>query len=271
MIRHPGLGQALADLAPLVRARAARTAGELGRTDLRPALNALLTDDDEECRFWAAWSAGRLGTTQGMRDLAIFARSAGRWADDALALLLRRLTVERAHAFVSPLNRDPARRSAVIQATGWIGDALYVPWLIGQTNEPAVARVAGDAFATITGADIADLRSAQTADQPAQPNDNPLDENVALDVDAGIERPDPEKLAQWWEVNRGRFTPGTAYFLGIPKESTDWITAISRSSQGHRRAASLELALRNPDEAMFEVRARGDLQRQLLQKAGGAS
>jgi uncharacterized protein (TIGR02270 family) len=59
-VRQPGLEAALGDSEPLVRARAARTVGELGRTDFRAVLNALLVDADENCRFWAAWSAARL-------------------------------------------------------------------------------------------------------------------------------------------------------------------------------------------------------------------
>lgn len=101
IVRQPGLEAALADREPLVRARAARTLGELGRSDLRPLLNALLADPDEDCRFWAAWSAARLGTTEGVRALAEFVRSPGPRCDRALDLLLRCLSTERANALLT--------------------------------------------------------------------------------------------------------------------------------------------------------------------------
>jgi uncharacterized protein (TIGR02270 family) len=272
MIRHPGLQAALAEREPLVRARAIRATGELGRSDLRSALSALLTDPDEECRFWAAWSASRLGAAEGVHALAEFAQSHGQWSDKALELLLRCLTIERAHVFLRQISRDSARRRAVIQAAGWIGDALYVPWLINMMNEPAVARIAGAAFTTITGVDIADQGELQQSpDQQLQPTDDPTDENVVLDPDEGLAWPDPEKLGSWWEANKGRFTIGTAYFLGIPKQLVDWIDVLYREAQCHRRSAALEIALRHPTQAMFEVRARGNLQQRLITRTNGTA
>jgi uncharacterized protein (TIGR02270 family) len=267
MVRQPGLEASLADGEPLVRARAARAIGELGRTDLRAGLNALLADPTENCRFWAAWSAARLGMTEGLRALAEFARPPGHQCDRALDLLLRCLSNERANAFLRPLARDPACRRTVIRATGVIGDAVYVPWLIGQTNDPTVARAAGDALATITGADLADLSRGPPPDFQPGPNDKPDDENVAIDEDEGLAWPDPEKLGQWWRENKARFHTGTPYFLGIPKQSIDWLSTLSEAVQPQRRAAALELALRRAGNALFEVRARGRLQRRLLARA----
>src|SRR5262245_47319991 len=43
---------------PIVRARAIRLAGELRRMDLRGQLRRALADEDDACRFWAAWSGG---------------------------------------------------------------------------------------------------------------------------------------------------------------------------------------------------------------------
>jgi uncharacterized protein (TIGR02270 family) len=267
-VLQPGLEAALADREPLVRARAARTMGELGRADLRAGLNALLADPDEDCRFWAAWSAARLGTTEGLRALAEFARSAGPMSDRALDLLLRCLSTERANAFLRPLARDPVRCRTVVRATGVIGDARYIPWLIGQTSDPAVARLAGEAFATITGADLTGLDHAPPSDVESGPNDDRDDEDVALDEDEGLAWPDPEKLGRWWEAHNGQFSAGTSYFLGTPKPSTDWRAALSGAHQGQRRAAALEFALRQPTRAMFEARARGSQQLRLLRPAG---
>ncbi|HUF57746.1 MAG TPA: HEAT repeat domain-containing protein, partial [Thermohalobaculum sp.] len=51
---------------PMVRARALRLAGELGRVDLVPTLRAALRDADRACRFWAAWSAALVGEREGV-------------------------------------------------------------------------------------------------------------------------------------------------------------------------------------------------------------
>jgi hypothetical protein len=76
-------------------------------------------------------------------------------------------------------------------------------------------------------------------------------------------------VAGWWTKNKARFDAGTAYFLGQPKASADWLGAFSDAFQRQRRAAALELAIRQPNRAMFEVRARGRLQRQMLARARG--
>ena len=76
-------------------------------------------------------------------------------------------------------------------------------------------------------------------------------------------------IGQWWTANRARFTVGTPYFLGAPKATADWLEALSDAFQRQRHAAALELAIRQPDKAMFEVRARGRLQRQMIARARG--
>jgi hypothetical protein len=62
---------------------------------------------------------------------------------------------------------------------------------------------------------------------------------------------------------------GIPYFLGAPKPAADWLAALSDAFQRQRHAASLVFAIRQPDKAMFEVRARGRQQSQLLARARG--
>ena len=271
LVRQPNLEAALDDPEPLVRARAARTMGELGGAAPRAKLNALLTDPDEDCRFWAAWSASRLGTTEGVHALAEFARSPGPRCDGALDVLLRCLPMDRAHAFLQQLARDPTLHRTVIRSAGAIGDGNYIPWLVRQTSEPSVARIAGNAFATITGADLVqnDLDRKPPADFDSRPEDDPEDGNIALDDDEGLAWPDPEQLGRWWEGNQHRFSAGTAYFRGSLKASTNWVEALSEAPQRQRWTAALELALRRPANTMFEVRARGDVQQRFLMRAVG--
>jgi uncharacterized protein (TIGR02270 family) len=270
-VNQPRLEAALADQEPLVRARAARTIGELGRADSRAKLNTLLTDPDDDCRFWAAWSASRLGIAEGVEALAELARSTGARRDRALELLLRCLPMERAHAFLRQLAREPTLQRTMIRAAGAIGDGNYLPWLVRQTSEPSVARIAGNSFALITGADLAqdDLDREPPETVALYPDDDPEDDDVELDDDEDLAWPDPERLGQWWKGNQHRFAAGTAYFRGSPKASTNWLGALSEAPQRQRWTIALELALSRPEISMFEVRARGDLQQRLLRRAAG--
>jgi uncharacterized protein (TIGR02270 family) len=268
-MRDVALDNALADVDPLVRARAYRTIGQLGRADLMAHIVPGSRDDDTECRFWSAWAAARMGAVEPLETLAEIGWQGGPRAEEALDILLRRLEVQRANAWLRDLAGLPERRCSVIRATGVIGDPIYIPWLIEQMSKPTAARLAGEAFSMITGVDLAyrDLDIRPPPDFQSGPNDDPEDENVALDEDDRLPWPEPTKVAEWWAKNKSRFDIGTAYFLGTLKTSADWLGALSDAFQRQRRAAALELAIRQPNRAMFEVRARGRLQRQLLARA----
>jgi uncharacterized protein (TIGR02270 family) len=270
-MREVALETLLGDPVPLVRARAYRTTGELGRTDLITYLLSAIKDDNPECRFWSAWAAARMGAAEPLDVLAEIAWQGGPRAGQALDMILRRLDVARANAWLRDLAGLPERRRSVIRATGVIGDPIYIPWLIERMGEPMAARLAGEAFSMITGVDLAyrDLDIRPPADFQSGPNDDPEDENVALDEDDRLPWPDPAKIGEWWTKNKSCFSVGTAYFLGQPKASADWLEALSDAFQRQRRAAALELAIRQPNKAMFEVRARGRLQRQLIARARG--
>jgi uncharacterized protein (TIGR02270 family) len=269
--RDLALESLLDDPDPLVRSRAYRTVGQIGRGDLVPRMAAGLKGDEPECRFWSAWATARMGAAQSLDVLAEIAWQGGPLAAQALDILLRRLEVQRANAWLRDLAGLPERRRSVIRATGVIGDPIYIPWLIERMNEPAATRLAGEAFSMITGIDLAyrDLDVRPPADFQSGPNDDPEDENVGLDEDDRLPWPDPAKVGDWWTKNKARFNVGTAYFLGKPKALTDWLEALSDAFQRQRRAAALELAIRQPNKAMFEVRARGRLQRQLIARARG--
>ena len=177
----------------------------------------------------------------------------------------------QANAWLREFAKLPDRQRDLIRATGVIGDPLYIPWLIERMADLPTARLAGEAFSMITGLDLAyrDLDRRPPADFQSGPNDDPEDENVELDEDENLPWPDQAKIGQWWTANRARFTVGTPYFLGAPKASADWLEALSDAFQRQRHAAALELAIRQPDKAMFEVRARGRLQRQMIARARG--
>ena len=271
LVHQSGIAETLFDSELLPRARAYRTTGQLGRADLMAQLRPGLTDPDPECRFWSAWAAARMGATEPLDTLADIAWNNLPRAVRALDLLLRRLDVPQANAWLREFAKLPGRQRDLIRATGVIGDPLYIPWLIEHMADTATARLAGEAFSMITGLDLAyrDLDRRPPADFQSGPNDDPADENVALDEDENLPWPDPARIGPWWTANRARFSAGTAYFLGAPKATADWLEALSDAFQRQRHAAALELAIRQPDKAMFEVRARGRLQRQLIARARG--
>src|SRR5208283_5862096 len=156
--KDPGrpLQDAISEADPLLKSRALRAVGELGRIDLLALIRRELNAKDDACRFWAAWSAALLGGhTDAVQGLQTFAESPGPYREKALKMAFPRLSVHGAHAWQKQLATNPkCTRMAVIGA-GVMGDPDLIPWLIEEMKIPALARVAGEAFTMITGVDIA--------------------------------------------------------------------------------------------------------------------
>jgi uncharacterized protein (TIGR02270 family) len=186
--------------------------------------------------------------------------------EEAVKMALRRMDLIAAHAWRQALAHNPDTMRLAIIGAGVVGDPVSIPWLIEQTTIPELARIAGEAFTTITGVDIAyeDLEGEWPEGFEAGPTEDPEDENVAMDPDENLPWPKPEAIHTWWRNHQGQFRPGTRYLLGKPM-SPDWLRDVLRNGrQRQRAAAALELALQQPGQPLFESRAPGFRQQQLL-------
>jgi uncharacterized protein (TIGR02270 family) len=265
--RDPGdaLVRALSDEDLLLRAQALRGAGELGRSDLLPEVRREIMAEDEGCRFAAAWSVALFGDTAAVATLKSFA-SCPSFGEKAAGLALRRMDLPSAHAWQRELaqNSDSARLAVI--GAGVIGDPASVPWLFEQMRIPDLARVAGEAFTVITGVDIAyeDLEGEWPEGFEAGPTENPEDEDVEMDPDENLPWPNPELIQAWWGKNNGRFRSGTRYLCGQPISYEHLQQVLRTGFQRQRAAAAIELAMMKPGQPLFEVRAPGFRQQQML-------
>src|SRR5208337_4999599 len=128
------------------------------------------------------------------------------------------------------------------------------------------ARVAGESFSLITGVHIAydKLEGEKPEGFEAGPTENPEDEDVAMGADLDLPWPDPTLIQKWWNARQGNFAKGTRYLLGKPIEPESLRQALKTGYQRQRAAAALELAILKPGRPLFEVRAPGFRQQQLL-------
>ena len=76
--------------------------------------------------------------------------------------------------------------------------------------------------------------------------------------------PDPEEILAWWDANKGRFQPGNRYLAGQPIAETGCQQVLRVGFQRQRRAAAVELALMDNRRALFETRAPGFRQKEVL-------
>jgi uncharacterized protein (TIGR02270 family) len=193
--------------------------------------------------------------------------AAGPFAQPAIQLLLRTLTPAQSKDLLKALSQDSERRRDLIIACGVSGDPAYADWLIAQMSEdPALARVAGESFSFITGADLAyeDLDGDWPEGFEAGPTENPEDEDIAMDPDEDLPWPDPERVQAWWAANQARFQSGRRYLVGSPVGDAHCRRVLISGMQRQRKAAALELALMSPGTVLFETRAPGFRQRGAL-------
>jgi uncharacterized protein (TIGR02270 family) len=262
-IRRFDPGDALTEAARspdlFLRSRALKAAGELKRQDLLPDLRKHLDHENHTCRFAAASSTLLLGDRGALDAMSqfVFARSAFRLP--AMQIALRCVDAPTAQNWLKALSREPDQMRDVLIGTGIAGDPLYVPTLISRMEDPAVARVAGEAFSMITGVDLAyeDLDGDWPEGFEAGPNDDAADENVELDADEDLPWPNPALIGEWWASNKGAFTAGTRYLAGAAITPDQCMKVLRNGFQRQRNAAALELALSQPAAPWFNSQAPG--------------
>ena len=274
MHRHdPGLAMqtALCDADPRVLARAARTAGELRRQDLLPLIQVHRQHHDCATRFWANWAAAQMGDQQALEPLRSFAEQSGEFQYRAACVLLAWQPREASIAWIRQLVQNPGQRRIGIEALGLLGDPVSVPWLIQHMGDLPYARVAGEAFSLITGADLAllDLELHVLPDFDGGPNDDPEDPHVLMDPDENLPWPNPQSVDAWWQANGGHFQAGTRYILGLAQNEHSFRQALVHGQQRQRIAAACGLARFRPREVVFPTSAPAGRQKRLLSKPFG--
>lgn len=266
--QDPGqaLSDALSESDPLLKARALKAVGELGRKDILSLVKRNLHTEDDECRFYAAWSAALLGDDASVPVLCDLSKGGSSFAVKACSIALRRMNLSATHQLQSELaNQNETKRIATIGA-GVIGDPVSIPWLIHTMGIPELARVSGESFTMITGIDIAyeDLEGEWPEGFEAGPTESPEDEDVEMDSDEDLPWPDPELILNWWKKNSNEFKNSTRYLLGQPITSENLQQVLKTGRQRQRYAAALELAMMQQGQPLFEVRAPGFRQKQLF-------
>jgi len=256
----PGLatGEWLRDADAAVRARAIRAAGEIGVRDAIAECLQSLDDDDEDCRFWSAWSVTLLGDRRRALDyLTRMAATSSRHAPRASRLALQAHEHHIGHEVLSEAARDPQRLTWVVRGSGVVGDPMYAPWLIGQMANARTARAAGEAFTLITGLDLSMPPYERTGAGPVdgEPNDDPNDPNVEVDADGRLPWPDADRVRRWWEENKDRFVMGRRYFMGAPVTRQHCIGVLTRARQRQRSLAAHYLCLLEAGTPLFNTAA----------------
>lgn len=265
----PSLGSArlLEDADASVRARSYRAAGELGKREFLSRLGAAVKDEDPDCSFWAARSAVLLGDRHNaLEHLATAMLQPNPYRARAQELVLMAMPPAQAHEQLRRLAADPAQLRWLIEGVGVAGDPSYIPWLMQHMANDQLARVAGQSFSLMTGADLAwlDLERKPPEQLQAGPSDDPNDANVEMDEDDDLPWPDAQRIQRWWAQNSSRFPVGQRYFVGAPVSREHCIEVLKTGYQRQRILAAHHLCLSEPSSVLFEWRAPSWRQAQAL-------
>jgi uncharacterized protein (TIGR02270 family) len=258
------LTAAIEDPDPALRSRALRAAGELKRGDLLDGVRGHLSDEDESCRFWAAWTLTLCRHRGGLPSLVQWLGHESRFGRPALQLSMRTMTLEEGRQWIRTLAQDPALRHSAVVAAGALGDPACIPWLIGLMESPELSRAAGEAFSMLTGVDLVDKNLDQDGPSGSQEGDGQSEIVGSPADDEHLPWPRPELIDEWWKTHQGDFRHAPRYLAGRPIDERAVRQLLVTGNQRQRAAAAIELALTDPEASLFEVRARGSDQRALL-------
>jgi uncharacterized protein (TIGR02270 family) len=249
---------------PALRIAQIRASGELARVG--PGRNQMAADgEDLVLYFWSAWASAMLGDARATSRLCEHVTAGGPYADRALEVAGRAMSPLEVHDWFRNLAAKPETLLYATRLVGVQGDSTLVPWLIEQMSVPDLARAAGESFVLITGAELEDgLEGEWPEGFEVGPSEDPSATDVSMDLDEDLVWPQPIAVEKWWAKNRQRFPEGQRFLLGRPLSEAVMAEVLRTGSQRQRAAAALEIKLRHPEQALFEVRAPAKRQQQLL-------
>lgn len=253
----PALTQAVQDTDALVRDRAWRVAGQLGRRDLLDAARSAMSGP-------AAWALTLWGQGQDERTRGVLLAVRGGQSlppQDAHRLAILAAPMDwgrdqvRTLAAQAEANLPVKRR--MMRLAAWVGDVQVIPWLIHHMADDRWARLAGEAFSLVTGADLAALSLERKPPEGIQPGptDKPEDHDVAMDEDDSLPWPDQARVQAWWQTHAARFVAGPRYFAGQPPSLAHAEHVLKTAGQRQRIIAAEYLCLLQPGSVMFPVAA----------------
>ena len=158
---------------------------------------------------------------------------------------------------IRKLDVEDLRRDA-LWALGFAGTAAAAEAVLAWVGDGEVDKVAGEAFATITGARITGPL-AQAGESDNSPPKEDEDERELLPVVQSADSlpsPHAEHLFGWWNRFQGRFSSDVRYLYGAPQSAEAMTVALTEGPTWRRRAWNLALSAGNHAGADLRTWAR---------------
>jgi uncharacterized protein (TIGR02270 family) len=260
----PELERLLAIDLPEVQAAALRASrAALERVERRHVLRGLESPFPE-----VRWAALEVGLWLGLQEAWARCRA---WTscqepERGLALqVLASLGGETQFEMLLEALRTPELCQQVLRVLGASGRMSAADACLPLMRQPALARLAGEAFSVVTGLELKDGFSLPEPEPPEELP--PLEEDLQTDLlpgpDDELPLPDPEAVERWWNEARPRFERQERYFQGQPLNGANLLQGLQQAPMRRRPALALELAWRS--RGKYHVQVRDFTSRQRLQ------
>ena len=239
---------------------------ERGLEHPSPAVRQAAIESGIRQRQQAAWGLAR--------EMA----SSGGPGSKALLRLIAMFGKRTDHQVIYEAACDAESARAGFWALGHVGTREAAEHCLAAMSDASVARVAAEAYASITGIDLA--RERLTAPEPTDASSLPAFEDEDLDADLVPRHedlwplPDVERCTAHWAKVGARFAPNVRHVRGAPFEPSGLMAALDKGPMLRRGDYALELYVRTRGACDVETRAAGFTQRNMIAAAisrlGGA-
>ncbi|QDE93694.1 hypothetical protein BHS06_34535 [Myxococcus xanthus] len=168
-------------------------------------------------------------------------------------------------ALLVELLQSPDLRPDVLWALGFSGRVPAVEACLKYLAEPSVARLAGEAFSSMTGLRLEGSYALLPRSHP-EPSDDP-DASLEPRPEDDLPWPHVAAITAWWSEARKRFDKGARYLLGQPFSGAVLVDALESSPMRRRHVLARELAIRTRGKHVIPTRAFSFRQRVALANA----
>jgi uncharacterized protein (TIGR02270 family) len=176
------------------------------------------------------------------------------------------------HDIVYSALRVPELQPQAIWALGHIGTVRAVESCLAGMQYEKLARACGEAYAWITGADLArdGLAAEETVPEVPAFEDEDLDADLVPPPEALWPLPDPEATRRHWDTRRDAFAENGRHVQGRPAGPETLIAMVENGPMLRRPDLVLELRARSHGRYDVEPRAFTSRQRQMMATARAA-
>lgn len=250
----PVLAACVRDVDVRVRAYARYAAGVLQQHRLRSDLEAIGQETcgqlSEQEQFLAAYGGGLMGIRTDLDYLRCVVRNP---LDSrtlrGLQVLMTQLPERELRVVLNELRESTP--SVGMIATGMLGQPQEIEQIFAALTDESLSRLAGEAYATITGADL-ELQSLDGESLLGE--DDAEADKLLLSYQTHLPWPNATAISKHWSSMQGQLVARQRYLCGLPVPA-GCSAVLAQGYQRQRALAALHLAGRTDAPVLFDVRA----------------